>query len=177
MLVETLPDRQVTVTGYLAREPEGGLYPHCPGFGNLRNTGTACEHAGKWGAGGKMPPGHIWQWRDARHASGYLAHIPEEDQSVSAAQNPHGRRDLESQIQNHRAAIRRLERKLADAERKLADASRPRYGVHIDEAGRYWMHRPDGWHYMWIESNPRPSGLQPYGPQGRVQRLVEPKGR
>lgn len=35
-----------------------------------------CEQAGKWGATGRMPPGHFWHWRNDEHTSGYLAHIP-----------------------------------------------------------------------------------------------------
>ena len=33
-----------------------------------------CTQAGKWGVTGIMPPGHVWQWRNKEHTSGYLAH-------------------------------------------------------------------------------------------------------
>ena len=44
--------------------------------------GRPCSEAGKWGATGVLPPGHIWQWRDESHTSGYLAHEPAEGQGT-----------------------------------------------------------------------------------------------
>ena len=57
------------------------LTRECPGPGGYMPASCSddlpCPHAGKWGATGVMPPGHIWQWRNAAHTSGYLAHIPD----------------------------------------------------------------------------------------------------
>lgn len=36
-----------------------------------------CGKAGKWGATGIMPEGHLWYWRNQEHTSGYLAHRPQ----------------------------------------------------------------------------------------------------
>src|SRR5262245_41767981 len=33
-----------------------------------------CPYAGKWGATGRMPVGHIWVWRNQERTSGYLGH-------------------------------------------------------------------------------------------------------
>lgn len=48
-------------------------------------------------------------------------------------------------------------------------------GIHIDDNGRYWMRRPDGWHEIKIEDKPVPSipGTR-FTPPG-VQRLKEDK--
>jgi hypothetical protein len=57
------------------REPPGPdeIWPQaCPGK-------PQCEHGGKWGATGILPPGHVWQWRNDEHTSGYLAHLQPED--------------------------------------------------------------------------------------------------
>jgi hypothetical protein len=33
-----------------------------------------CAGAGRWGATGIMPNGHLWYWENAEHTAGYLAH-------------------------------------------------------------------------------------------------------
>lgn len=55
---------------------QGELLPACQG---------QCEQPGEWGATGIMPPGHIWQWRDGLHTSGYLAHIPESEETETTS--------------------------------------------------------------------------------------------
>lgn len=42
-----------------------------------------CPKAGIWGATGEMPDGHVWQWENADHSGGHLAHL-EEDGPVQA---------------------------------------------------------------------------------------------
>jgi hypothetical protein len=68
-LARHYPDQVVHVPPAVTmRGPADGVpYERCAGL---------CRWAGVWGATGKMPPGHIWQWRNEDHKSGYLAHLP-----------------------------------------------------------------------------------------------------
>lgn len=57
---------EVDAYEYPQREPgRSAAYGRC-----------TCDAAGKWGATGLMPVGHIWQWIKEDHTAGYLAHIP-----------------------------------------------------------------------------------------------------
>lgn len=62
-----------------------------------------------------------------------------------------------------------------DAEIDFDITSRFKNGVHLDDQGRYWMRRPDGWHEMSIKpvAVPNAFGAQ-FAPKG-VQRLKEDK--
>lgn len=86
-------------------------------------------------------------------------------------------RPLAEQLGRALTKLGRLERRVKELEKEARththEEGEPpaRMGVYIDEEGRYFMRRPDGWHTMvvvnWAEHK------ADHLPQGQIQRLAE----
>lgn len=83
---------------------------------------------------------------------------------------------LRSELGRTKRRVRELEATAKEHAHAELEAPPLRHGMYIDAKGRYWMHRPNGWHYCFIvgRAGTGPGGIR-LSPDYPVQRLAEPK--